>query len=88
MLAARCVSAEVRDKLAAEMKWYDDYLPRAAWTVTPTPPRATKRAAVANIVEKAMGSIAKSGTSPHRRSSFSGRKAYETRPDLCRYSRF
>ena len=26
MLAARCVSAEVRDKLAAEMKWYDDYL--------------------------------------------------------------
>ena len=26
MLAARCVSAGVRDKLAAEMKWYDDYL--------------------------------------------------------------
>ena len=29
MLAARCVSAEVRDKLAAEMKWYDDYLAEA-----------------------------------------------------------
>ena len=26
MLAARCVNAGVRDKLAAEMKWYDDYL--------------------------------------------------------------
>lgn len=26
MLAARCVSAAVRDKLAAEMKWYDEYL--------------------------------------------------------------
>lgn len=25
-MAARCVSAGVRDKLAAEMKWYDDYL--------------------------------------------------------------
>ena len=25
MLAARCVNKEVRDKLAAEMKWYDDY---------------------------------------------------------------
>lgn len=26
LLAARCRDAAARDKLAAEMKWYDDYL--------------------------------------------------------------
>ena len=45
------------------MKWYDDYLDAAAWTGTPTHP-GNKKGGLANIVEKAMGSIAKSGTAP------------------------
>ena len=44
MLAARCVSAEVRDKLAAEMSGTMITLPRAVWTGMPTPLRATRRA--------------------------------------------
>lgn len=64
MLAARCVSAEVRDKLAAEMKWYDDYLDAGGVDRDANPTPGNKKGGLANIVEKAMGSIAKSGTSP------------------------
>ena len=61
---ARCVSAEVRDKLAAEMKWYDDYLAEGGVDRDANPTPGNKKGGLANIVEKAMGSIAKSGTSP------------------------
>ena len=64
MLAARCVSPEVRDKLAAEMKWYDDYLEAGGVDRDANPTPGNKKGGLANIVEKAMGSIAKSGSSP------------------------
>lgn len=64
LLAARCVSPEVRDKLAAEMKWYDDYLEAGGVDRDANPTPGNKKGGLANIVEKAMGSIAKSGTSP------------------------
>ena len=64
MLAARCVSAEVRDKLAAEMQWYDDYLAQGGVDRDANPTPGNKKGGLANIVEKAMGSIAKSGASP------------------------
>lgn len=64
MLAARCVSKEVCDKLAQEMKWYDDYLEQGGVDRDANPTPGNKKGGLANIVEKAMGSIAKSGTSP------------------------
>lgn len=64
LLAARCVSPEVRDKLAAEMKWYDDYLAAGGVDRDANPTPGNKKGGLANIVEKAMGSITKSGTSP------------------------
>ena len=64
MLAARCVSPEVRDKLAAEMRWYDAYLDAGGVNRDANPTPGNKKGGLANIVEKAMGSIAKSGTSP------------------------
>lgn len=64
LLAARCVSQEVRDKLASEMKWYDDYLAAGGVDRDANPTPGNKKGGLANIVEKAMGSIAKSGTSP------------------------
>ena len=64
MLAARCVSPEVRDKLAAEMRWYDAYLDAGGVDRDANPTPGNKKGGLANIVEKAMGSIAKSGTSP------------------------
>ena len=64
LLAARCVNKEVRDKLAAEMAWYDQYLQEGAVDRDANPTPGNKKGGLANIVEKAMGSIAKSGTSP------------------------
>lgn len=64
LLAKRCVSKEVCQKLASEMKWYDHYLSEAHVDRDANPAPGNKKGGLANIVEKAMGSIAKSGTSP------------------------
>lgn len=64
LIAERCVSAEVRDKLAAEMRWYDNYLEEAHVDRSANPTPGNKKGGLSNIVEKAMGSIAKSGTAP------------------------
>ena len=63
MLAARCPDAHTRDRLAEEMKWYDDYLEQGGVDRDANPTPGNKKGGLANIVEKAMGSIAKSGTS-------------------------
>ena len=63
MLAARCPDAYTRDRLAEEMKWYDDYLEQGGVDRDANPTPGNKKGGLANIVEKAMGSIAKSGTS-------------------------
>ncbi len=63
MLAARCPDAYTRDRLAGEMKWYDDYLAQGGVGRDANPTPGNKKGGLANIVEKAMGSIAKSGTS-------------------------
>ena len=64
LIAERCVSAEVRDRLAAEMRWYDRYLEEANVDRSANPTPGNKKGGLSNIVEKAMGSIAKSGSSP------------------------
>ena len=64
MLAARCPDAHTRDRLAEEMKWYDAYLAAGGVGRDANPSPGNKKGGLANIVEKAMGSIAKSGTSP------------------------
>lgn len=64
LLAQRCVNAQVGRKLAAEMKWYDGYLEAGMVDRSANPTPGNKKGGLSNIVEKAMGSIAKSGTSP------------------------
>ena len=64
LLAARCRDAETRDRLAAEMRWYDAYLDAGGVDRDANPTPGNKKGGLANIVEKAMGSIAKSGTAP------------------------
>ena len=64
LIAERCVSADVRDKLASEMRWYDRYLAEGEVDRSANPTPGNKKGGLSNIVEKAMGSIAKSGTSP------------------------
>ena len=64
LLATRCTDAATRDRLAAEMRWYDAYLEAGGVDRDANPTPGNKKGGLANIVEKAMGSIAKSGTSP------------------------
>lgn len=64
LLGERCVNEEVGKKLAAEMRWYDNYLENGQVDRSANPTPGNKKGGLSNIVEKAMGSIAKSGTSP------------------------
>ncbi len=64
ILAERCINKEVGDKLAGEMKWYDHYLAEGRVDRSANPTPGNKKGGLSNIVEKAMGSIAKAGTSP------------------------
>lgn len=63
-IAERCVDEDVRNKLAQEMQWYDNYLAQGQVDRSANPTPGNKKGGLSNIVEKAMGSIAKSGTAP------------------------
>src|SRR6185437_25297 len=45
------------------MQWYDDYLARGGADRSANPTPGNKRGGLANVVEKALGSIAKAGSS-------------------------
>ena len=63
-LAHRAVNDQVGCALAREMRWYDNYLEAGGADRSANPTPGNKKGGLSNIVEKAMGSIAKSGTSP------------------------
>lgn len=64
LLTARAATDEVAEGLVREMEWYDRYLQRGGVDRSANPTPGNKSGGLANIVEKALGSIAKSGTSP------------------------
>jgi galactarate dehydratase len=63
LLTPRAASAEVGRALVREMAWYDRYLSLGGTDRSANTSPGNKRGGLANIVEKALGSIAKSGTS-------------------------
>src|ERR1700678_1134249 len=64
LLTARAASPQVAEDLIREMAWYDRYLERGTVDRSANPTPGNKKGGLANIVEKALGSIAKAGTSP------------------------
>jgi len=66
LLTPRCCSEDVARDLIREMRWFDDYLRLGGVDRTANTNPGNKRGGLANIVEKAMGSVAKSGTSALR----------------------
>jgi galactarate dehydratase len=64
LLIGRCVDNEARLKMIDEMRWYDAYLARGGADRSANPTPGNKKGGLSNIVEKAMGSIAKSGSAP------------------------
>ena len=63
-MTARAVSPEVADAMIREMAWYDAYLARGAVDRSANTTPGNKQGGLSNIVEKAMGSIIKSGSAP------------------------
>lgn len=63
-LTARAATPEVAEALIREMDWYDRYLARHAVDRSANPTPGNKLGGLSNIVEKTMGSIVKSGSSP------------------------
>ena len=64
LLTARASSPKIAKDLIREMAWYDNYLARGSVDRSANPTPGNKSGGLANIVEKALGSIAKAGTSP------------------------
>jgi galactarate dehydratase len=62
LLTPRAVSRQVALDLIREMRWYDEYLARGSADRSANPTPGNKRGGLANVVEKALGSAAKSGT--------------------------
>jgi galactarate dehydratase len=63
-LTARAATPEVAQALIREMAWYDAYLARGGADRSANTTPGNKMGGLSNIVEKAMGSIIKSGSSP------------------------
>ncbi len=65
-LTARAANPDVARQLIEQMDWYDRYLGRGSADRSANTSPGNKRGGLSNIVEKAMGSIVKSGTTPIR----------------------
>ncbi len=63
-IAERCINDEVGARLVEEMKWYDNYLKMGGVDRGANTTPGNKKGGLSNIIEKSMGSIAKSGSSP------------------------
>jgi galactarate dehydratase len=64
LLIPRAANANVAQKLKDEMRWYDEYLSNGLVDRSSNTTPGNKKGGLSNIVEKALGSVVKSGTSP------------------------
>ncbi len=63
-LTSRATNPEVAAAIIKEMAWYDEYLDKGRVDRSANTTPGNKKGGLSNIVEKAMGSIVKSGSSP------------------------
>ena len=63
-LTSRAATPEVAEAMIREMAWYDAYLDKGRVDRSANTTPGNKKGGLSNIVEKAMGSIVKSGSSP------------------------
>jgi len=63
-LTARAIDEATAQAMIREMAWYDEYLKRGGVDRSANTTPGNKKGGLANIVEKAMGSIIKSGSAP------------------------
>jgi galactarate dehydratase len=63
LLTPRAATKEIADALVREMKWYDSYLDLGGADRAANTTPGNKKGGLSNIIEKSLGSVAKSGTS-------------------------
>jgi galactarate dehydratase len=63
-LTARAATPDIAQAMIREMAWYDEYLKRGSVDRSANTTPGNKKGGLSNIVEKAMGSIVKSGSAP------------------------
>ena len=63
LLTPRAATKDVADALVREMKWYDSYLDQGGVDRGANTTPGNKKGGLSNIIEKSLGSVAKSGTS-------------------------
>lgn len=63
LLTPRAETVEIAEQIREEMAWYDEYLDQGHVDRDANPTPGNKKGGLANIVEKSLGSIAKSGNS-------------------------
>jgi galactarate dehydratase len=66
LLTPRAATREVALDLVREMRWYDEYLARGSADRAANTTPGNKRGGLVNIVEKALGSVAKAGATTLR----------------------
>ena len=64
LLTRRAVSTEVADKLLARIAWWERYTARNGMKMDNNPSAGNKAGGLTTILEKSLGAIAKSGTTP------------------------
>jgi len=74
LLTPRAETPDVARDLIREMRWYDDYLARGDADRSANTTPGNKRGGLANIVEKALGSVAKAGSTAIRAVAGHGEK--------------
>uniref|UniRef100_Q027S7 Galactarate dehydratase n=1 Tax=Solibacter usitatus (strain Ellin6076) TaxID=234267 RepID=Q027S7_SOLUE len=74
LLTPRAETTEVARALIREMRWYDEYLARGGADRSANTTPGNKRGGLNNIVEKALGSIVKSGSTAIRAVASHGEK--------------
>ena len=74
LLTPRAATPDVARDLIREMRWYDQYLARGEADRSANTTPGNKRGGLANIVEKALGSVAKAGSTAIRSVASHGEK--------------
>jgi galactarate dehydratase len=62
LLTRRAINKDIARALVREMAWYDEYLRRGSADRSANPTPGNKRGGLSNIVEKALGSVVKAGS--------------------------
>ena len=85
-LTSRATTPEVAEAMIREMAWYDAYLDKGRVDRSANTTPGNKKGGLSNIVEKAMGSIVKSGSAPISGVHRAGREGQAEGPDLRRHA--